>query len=144
MGPAVRDRHRLHGRLVVLALLLALVGALLVSGCGSMSSPGVASLANSSTSAKRSVSRPGGGGVRAVGFVSASPAQRAAADVSGLRFSRCMRAHGVPNFPDPRAASGGVFGFGGGIGNLDPAAPLFRKAQRTCISILFRRRVGVG
>ncbi|HEX4033712.1 MAG TPA: hypothetical protein VHX66_04645 [Solirubrobacteraceae bacterium] len=142
----MRDRHRLHGRVVVLATLLALLGAaVLIAGCGGASSPGVANLANASTSAKRSVSsQRSGGGVRPVGFVAASPAQRAAADVSGLRFARCMRARGVPNFPDPPAASGGAIGFGGGIGNLDPAAPLFRKAQRTCVSILFRRRVRVG
>jgi hypothetical protein len=32
-----------------------------------------------------------------------SPADQAQARAEGLRYSRCMRAHGVPEFPDPDA-----------------------------------------
>jgi hypothetical protein len=114
--------------------------AVLLAGCGGGSSLGVASITGSSRSVRHaSPSRLGGGGI--VRFVGAapSPAQRASAEVSGLLFSRCMRAHGVPNFPDPPAASGGGFGFVFGSGGLDPAAPLFRTAQRICFSYLTRR-----
>ncbi|MFZ0042318.1 MAG: hypothetical protein WAK93_13490 [Solirubrobacteraceae bacterium] len=47
---------------------------------------------------------------------------------SALAFSKCMRAHGVPNFPDP------IFPKGGGImiGGADPSSPAFQKAQATC------------
>jgi hypothetical protein len=50
-----------------------------------------------------------------------------------LQFSRCMRFHGVPNFPDPRS--------GGGIqiapdSGLDPQSPAFQAAQKACRSRL--------
>jgi hypothetical protein len=53
-----------------------------------------------------------------------------------------MRAHGVPNFPDPSATS---FGYGGifGPGGIDPSAPLFRVAQRACQAVFTRRAVFV-
>lgn len=63
------------------------------------------------------------------------PSERAAA----LAFARCMRTHGVPDFPDPaftpsRAPSilvlrGMVFDFGS---SLDPKAPAFQHASRAC------------
>lgn len=58
-----------------------------------------------------------------------SASQRAAM----LRFSQCMRTHGLPNFPDP------TFGSNGGIGlrfegqaGLNPSSPAFQSAQRAC------------
>jgi hypothetical protein len=124
---------------------LALLGCVIVfvTGCGG-SSIGVANISNSALPGRHAPSsRRAGGGVRFVG-VAASPAQRAGAEVAGLLFSRCMRAHGVPDFPDPPSAAGGAIRFGFGAGGLDPAAPLFRKAERVCISFLSRRRAGVG
>lgn len=35
----------------------------------------------------------------------ATPAQSAQARQRGLEFARCMRSHGVPNFPDPKVIS---------------------------------------
>lgn len=70
---------------------------------------------------------PGGGHP---GSLSASRREAA------LRFSRCMRAHGVPSFPDPQFSGGGVrIQIGGGTG-LDPNAPAFKSAQQACQSIL--------
>jgi hypothetical protein len=113
--------------------------ATIVAGCGGGSALGVASITGSTRSVRHaSSSRLSGPGVRFFGGAP-SPAQRASAEVSGLLFSRCMRSHGVPNFPDPPAASGGGFGFAFGSGGLDPAAPLFRIAQRMCFSVLTRR-----
>jgi hypothetical protein len=123
-----------------------LVGvAILVAGCAGSSTLTVANIASANSRTSRHLSKPksGGNGVL-FGGVAESPAQRAANEVSSLLFSRCMRAHGVPNFPDPAAASPGGFGFGIGGSNIDPAAPLFQVAQRRCISILIHRRVGVG
>jgi hypothetical protein len=37
---------------------------------------------------------------------SASPAQAAQQRQQGLKFARCMRRHGVTNFPDPKVTSG--------------------------------------
>ncbi len=45
-----------------------------------------------------------------------------------LAFARCMRAHGVPNFPDP-SSSGGQDGLAAGI---DPQSPAFQSAARVC------------
>jgi hypothetical protein len=46
-----------------------------------------------------------------------------------------MRAHGVPNFPDPSGSGEGYAGIFGGSG-IDPGSPLFRLAQRSCIVII--------
>lgn len=147
MRPAdtVRARHRLRGGLRALAAPVVLVGvAVLIAGCGGGSSIGVASISSSSTSGSQSSSsRPSGGGVRSVGFAP-SPVQRAESEVAGLVFSRCMRAHGVPDFPDPPAASGGAIRFVSGSGGFDPIAPLFQKAQRTCSPLFSRRLAGAG
>ena len=63
-----------------------------------------------------------------------TPAEQAQARAQALKFSVCMRAHGVPNFPDPPAGSGNV-GFHirvGGNGGFDPSSPRFQAAQSTC------------
>ena len=52
-----------------------------------------------------------------------------------LAMSRCMRSHGVPNFPDPQFGPGGVGIRLNGSG-LDPNSPAFQAAQRACGSIL--------
>jgi len=143
---ALRGHCRRRGVWNASAALVALVGvAILVAGCGSGSSLGVANIASSGRSGHHlSSPRAGGGGVFFAG-VAVSPAQRAANGVAALLFSRCMRAHGVPDFPDPRPASLGFgFGLGGGGSGIDFAAPLFQAAQRICISILIHRRAGPG
>ena len=141
MRPAdsVRARHRLRGGPCGLAALVVLVGvAVLLAGCGGGSGLTVASMPGvSATGRHLSSSRSsGGGGVGFVGGAAPSPAQQAQAQVTQLKFSRCMRAHGVPNFPDPSSASGGGFGLVFGGSGIDPAAPLFRVAQRSCIAII--------
>lgn len=131
---AVRARDRLCRGLRALAALVGL--AVIITGCGGGSGLTVASMPGASTPGRHlSSSRSGGGGVGFVGGVP-SPAQRAGAEVARLRFSRCMRSQGVPNFPDPPPPSGGGFGFIFGGSGIDPAAPLFGRAQRLCISIL--------
>jgi hypothetical protein len=45
-----------------------------------------------------------------------------------LRFSECMRANGIPDFPDP---SGGGLSLRLG-GDLDPRNPAFKRAQKLC------------
>ena len=149
MRPAdtVTDRDRLRRGWHALAAVVALGGvAVLIGGCGGSSGLTVASMPGVSTTGRHghvSTSRSiGGGAVRFVGGAP-SPAQRAGALVTQLKFSRCMRSHGVPNFPDPPSVSGGGFGLIFGGSGIDPAAPLFREAQRSCISVLTRQRVVV-
>jgi hypothetical protein len=66
-----------------------------------------------------------------------SAAQTAKAKAQALAMSRCMRSHGVPNFPDPQFHSGP----GGGVGvqingsGVNPNSPAFQSAQKACGSI---------
>ena len=50
-----------------------------------------------------------------------------------VRFSRCMRAHGVPNFPDP--TPGGGIQFSASLG-INPFSPAFKAAQHACHGLL--------
>jgi hypothetical protein len=45
----------------------------------------------------------------------------------GLKFSQCMRSHGVPGFPDPNK-NGGY----SGTSSINPSSPTFQNAQSTC------------
>jgi hypothetical protein len=65
-----------------------------------------------------------------------SPQQQAKAAEGALAFSRCMRSHGVPNFPSPNISGGRIsLKLGNGAG-LNPSSPQFQAAQRACQSNL--------
>ncbi len=49
-----------------------------------------------------------------------------------LAFSKCMRAHGVPSFPDPSSGGGGIHLSGG----INAFSPSFKAAQATCSKLL--------
>lgn len=53
-----------------------------------------------------------------------------------LRFARCMRSQGVPNFPDPTSASADKEFLLGHIPGLDPQAPAFQSADTACKHLL--------
>jgi hypothetical protein len=63
-----------------------------------------------------------------------SAAQQQKMQQAALAFSRCMRAHGVKNFPDPQFSGGTAsLGIRGRPGSgLDPDSPLFERAQQAC------------
>jgi hypothetical protein len=104
-----------HG--CIAAGLIAL--GLLASACGGGSTPGVASLsANAASSSNSSNSSSG----------SSSNEQQ-----DGLKFSQCMRAHGVTNFPDP-GSDGGISI--NSMSGLDPNSPAFQTAQKACQGLL--------
>ena len=65
----------------------------------------------------------------AIGACGSSSKSNANAGVSapGIKYADCMRANGVPNFPDPSAEGGGVQ-----IGT----SSAFEAAQRTCHDLL--------
>ncbi|HXH95996.1 MAG TPA: hypothetical protein VNH40_02205 [Gaiellaceae bacterium] len=72
-------------RLVLASVFPVAAFSLLAAGCGNGGSPRVANVPSSTT-------------------VATTPAT---ADSGLLAFSRCMRAHGVPTFPDPQRFVGG-------------------------------------
>jgi hypothetical protein len=108
-------------RLLAAAALLS-VAAAAVAGCGGSSSPGVAHL----SSKKGSVGTSSEGAGSSHGST-ASPEQAAVA------FAKCMRANGVPDFPDPTAGGGFFFRRSAGI---DPSSPAFKAARAKCHELL--------
>jgi hypothetical protein len=62
-------------------------------------------------------------------------AQQQKALSQALKFSACIRSHGVPSFPDPTARNGGVTISLGGTG-MSPNSPQLRAAQQACRSLL--------
>ena len=57
--------------------------------------------------------------------------QLAAAVRLGVRYAACMRAHGVPNFPDPKANAQGEIEFD----YHAPDSPRLQAAERACIEL---------
>jgi hypothetical protein len=58
-----------------------------------------------------------------------TPAQRERVRAQAVSFSRCVRSHGVPNFPDP--ASDGRIPDPASVG-IDQGSPKFEAANRAC------------
>jgi hypothetical protein len=83
-----KEPNRMHRRRVVIVASVVAVAAcsLLAAGCGGGGSPGVAGGAATTTAASAAT----------------TPVQNGA-----LAFARCLRAHGLPKWPDP--TSSGVF-----------------------------------
>jgi hypothetical protein len=48
-----------------------------------------------------------------------------------LNFAKCMRAHGVPDFPDPASSNGGI---GYNLAGIDTDSPQYQSAQGACQS----------
>jgi hypothetical protein len=61
-------------------------------------------------------------------------AQMQQAMAQALKYSKCVRSHGVPGFPDPQE-NGQSIQIGGGPGT-DPSSPQFQRAQTACRSLL--------
>lgn len=104
--------------------------ALLAAGCGGAAkSPTVAHLGSStasSTSSSSSSAGSGGGSASA-----ASPGAQAVA------YAACMRAHGVPNFPDPQVStSGGEVKVAVRVTPAITGNPEFKSAQQACSKLL--------
>ena len=98
------------GRCSALIAVVALIAAAAIAGCGS-STPKAD--VHASASARRN---------------------RAPADsqARGVAYARCMRAHGVSNFPDPSAGGG----FNVHTAGIDMSSPAARAARTACESLL--------
>jgi hypothetical protein len=76
----------------------------------------------------------------ACGGGSNASTKQSAASNSALELAQCMRAHGVPNFPDPTKSSGGegfsiVQASGSSAIQIDGisfSGPKFQSAEKTC------------
>jgi hypothetical protein len=132
---ATHRRRRVRGAILVAG---ACVFALALAACGGgTKSPGVANVGNSHHRSTSSTSPPSGGspssssggGPGAAGGVHAEMKPVGASVAQELRYAKCMRASGEPNFPDPN--SQGAFSFGSAQG-IDPGSPQFRTAQGKC------------
>jgi hypothetical protein len=121
LGSAVRYAA-LAGALAALSLLAV--------GCGSSKAPSVASVGATTTA-----STAGGSRTTAVSNAAGSSAPQSQTQLqqSALAYARCMRANGVPNFPDPSAGGGFTFQAGSGI---DRSSPAFEAAQAKCLKLL--------
>lgn len=126
--PAVRIRR---GTLVAGALVTV---AVTLAACGSPSGTGVASLKNTTTTttatpSTNSAAGAGGGGSQPISAGgSSSPQAHTSLGMAGVtvQLSQCMRAHGLPNFPDPNS-EGQVT-----LNGVDPQSASFEAAQRAC------------
>jgi hypothetical protein len=65
-------------------------------------------------------------------FGNMTAAQKAAANVKALKYSQCMRSHGISSYPDPNGQ--GTISVAAGPG-IDPTSPLFQRAQHACQSL---------
>ena len=63
---------------------------------------------------------------------SLTPAQRTQRLHEAEVLAQCMRAHGVPNFPDPAAYAGNPAGYYQALTSLDTSSPAFKAAASTC------------
>jgi hypothetical protein len=116
---------------VLVRLAIPLV-AVVAAGCGSGSSlPGVASLGGTHTTTAGAPA----GNAEAGGLSSGSGGQGSLAlnTTNGLKFAECMRAHGVPNFPDPNSQGAIQVGPSSGI---DKGSPKFQAALQACQKVL--------
>ncbi len=113
--------------------VVVLASALLVAGCGGGSSnPGVARLSSGTSGGGTSGGGTSGGGTSGGGTSNATTgAGSVSPEAAALAFAGCMRANGVPHFPDPRAGGGFLFHTG-----ADPSSPPFKAAQAKCKKFL--------
>jgi hypothetical protein len=54
---------------------------------------------------------------------------------ASLAYSRCMRSHGLPNFPDPKQV-GGTIQISGSRTGIDPRSPAYASARQACKALL--------
>jgi hypothetical protein len=103
-------------------LVLTAFTLVVATGCGSSPS--------STTSSSGAVA-----GASASGNTTAAPGKglgRAA-----FAFARCMRSHGLPNFPDPHVSyQNGQGSVSQGVPASDAASPQFKTAQKACQHIM--------
>jgi hypothetical protein len=120
---SVQQTSALKARAIAGAVAV-LSAALLASGCGGSSSPGVASLA--AKKAATSTGAEGGG----------SASEGRPTEQQLVAFASCMRSHGVSNFPEPVEGHLTIRGGPGPRIQLDKGSPVLRAAAEHCRKLL--------
>jgi hypothetical protein len=127
MPDSIRPGRSTRTRRAPLVTTAALAAGVLLTACGgntSTTQPRTA--ANVAATTTTAAGRATGGGTTSAGLPTPGP------DGSALAFARCMRANGVPNFPDPLPGRGLLFSAAG----INPAAPVVKAAQAKCRRLL--------
>jgi hypothetical protein len=84
-------------------------------------------------------SRPSAGGAVKTASSARIPGHQSHLESRYLQFARCMRSHGVGDFPDPITGSGGHPGFslqGGSRSDLNSNNPAFQRGVGACQHVL--------
>jgi hypothetical protein len=123
-GPPRRARP--HAMPIAVAILAAAATTMFAAGCS-----GPASGGTSAPNAAPASSSPAAGSAAASS--AASQAASSATAQSVVAYSQCMRANGVPKYPDP--ASGGQLPKGDAQ-SFGVSASTYQAAQRTCQHLL--------
>lgn len=111
----------------------ALISGVLVGGCGGGSGSQAVATVNSTTTSTSSAASTGGrttsrsSTATSNGDAGAGPTSPAALESDALVYAKCMRASGVPDFPDPD--SGGGFTL---PASINPSSPAFTAARAKC------------
>jgi hypothetical protein len=133
--------HRTHIKMLGpqrtrLLTAAALLSGALVAGCGGSSHSPTAAAVSDATSSASTVAAPATTSARSTTRSRAATSSGPSWPSGGsgaLAFANCMRASGVPNFPDPSPGGGELFEIPAGT---NPAAPSFRAARAKCQKLL--------
>lgn len=121
-----------------LLALATLASGVLIAGCGASATSPTGTTVAGATTARAGAATTAASSARNGGQTTSSRSNTASGS-GPLAFARCMRANGVPNFPDPKP--GGGFDLSAAAG-LDPATPAFRAAQSKCQKLMAGGAVG--
>ena len=138
---ARRSKRHMSGLGLSLAVVIA---SAVVAGCGGSASGGTARSGGSPYTASTRVASPAAnshaGALTTAGGNSKHHTKKPTKP-SMLAFAKCMRAHGVPDFPDPSQlpappAGGQTMQAGSSAGfTADPNSPAYQRASRDCHSL---------
>ena len=106
MQDSIHPKQLTGARRARVLAVATLVSGVLVAGCGG-SSP--SPTASASSTASGSATTPGSSTATGAGATSSGSTAPGAGGSGPLAFAKCMRANGVPNFPDPNPGRGGLF-----------------------------------
>lgn len=119
---------------------ITVVALALIAGCGSATSTPQSTATPANPSSPTGSPASSGSGNVSSGSTAGAQGNESTGTFT-LAFARCMRANGVPNFPDPNGQSGQL----GPASGIDPNSPAFQSAiNGPCMSLAPPGWVGSG